>query len=78
MAIIVAYSFSDVSQSLEQISEVTELHIPSDVTLKQPVSWDGWFKLIWWGLWIYSTYLARLLNPLYPQSFGVAHEYQNL
>ena len=29
--------------------EVTELQNPSDVTLKWPVSGDGWFELIWWG-----------------------------
>ena len=58
-------------------SEVTELHNPSDVTFKWPVSWDGRFELIWWGQWMYSTNLVRLLNPLLPKAFGVSQEYQN-
>ena len=35
---MIAFSFPEASQLADPKSEVTELQIPSDVTLKQPVS----------------------------------------
>ena len=77
VSIIINCPFSEVPQLAQWKSEVAELQNPSDVTLKWPESWDGWYKLIWWGQWMYSKNLVRLLNPLLPKSFGVSHEYQN-
>ena len=49
-------------------SEVTGLPNPSDVTLKWPVSWDGWIEPIWWGQWMHSINLVRSYEHTFAES----------